>query len=91
VLLIQVNSELYERKKNFFCMNNRLGDVMYADKFGYFYFCDRTGDTFRWKGENVSTVEVENLLMNIFKKNDVIVFGVSIPGLTDFLNILLEI
>ncbi|UJR35625.1 hypothetical protein I4U23_028375 [Adineta vaga] len=55
------------------------GDVIYADKYGYFYFCDRTGDTFRWKGENVSTVEVENILMNILKRNDVVVFGVSVP------------
>ena len=55
---------------------------MIADKYGYFYFCDRTGDTFRWKGENVSTVEVENTLMNILKKNDVVVFGVAIPGWT---------
>lgn len=56
------------------------GDVMVADKYGYFYFCDRTGDTFRWKGENVSTVEVENVLMSILKRNDIVVFGVSIPG-----------
>jgi len=55
------------------------GDVMVADKYGYLYFCDRTGDTFRWKGENVSTVEVENILMDILKRNDIVVFGVSIP------------
>ncbi|CAF1136945.1 unnamed protein product [Adineta ricciae] len=55
------------------------GDVMVADKYGYLYFCDRTGDTFRWKGENVSTVEIENILMDILKQNDVLVFGVSIP------------
>ena len=54
--------------------------MLYADKYGYFYFCDRTGDTFRWKGENVSTVEVENILMSILKRNDIVVFGVSIPG-----------
>ncbi len=54
---------------------------MVADKYGYLYFCDRTGDTFRWKGENVSTVEVENILMDILKHNDVVVFGVSMPGL----------
>ena len=53
---------------------------MVADKYGYLYFCDRTGDTFRWKGENVSTVEVENILMSILKRNEVVVFGVSIPG-----------
>ena len=53
---------------------------MVADKFGYLYFCDRTGDTYRWKGENVSTVEVENILMGILERNDVVVFGVSVPG-----------
>lgn len=57
-----------------------LGDVMVSDKYGYFYFCDRTGDTFRWKGENVSTVEVENILINILKRNDIVVFGVTVPG-----------
>lgn len=56
---------------------------MVADKFGYLYFCDRTGDTFRWKGENVSTVEIENILMDILKRNDVVVFGVALPGLSD--------
>ncbi|CAF3362105.1 unnamed protein product [Rotaria socialis] len=56
------------------------GDVICADKYGYFYFCDRTGDTFRWKSENVSTVEVENILTSILKKNDIVVFGVAIPG-----------
>ncbi|CAF0720046.1 unnamed protein product [Rotaria sordida] len=56
------------------------GDVIFADKYGYFYFCDRTGDTFRWKSENVSTIEVENILMTVLKKNDIVVFGVEVPG-----------
>ncbi|CAF0927905.1 unnamed protein product [Didymodactylos carnosus] len=55
------------------------GDIIIVDKFGYYYFCDRTGDTFRWRGENVSTVEIENILMDILKLSDIVVFGVSIP------------
>lgn len=63
---------------------------MVADKYGYLYFCDRTGDTFRWKGENVSTVEVENILMTILQQNDVVVFGVAVPGLLMMMLILVE-
>ncbi|KAF2350456.1 hypothetical protein FHG87_018790, partial [Trinorchestia longiramus] len=40
---------------------------------------DRTGDTFRWKGENVSTAEVENHLSALVKSNDICVYGVEIP------------
>lgn len=50
------------------------------DEFGYFYFRDRTGDTFRWKGENVLINEVEVVISNIIKLNDVVVYGVEILG-----------
>lgn len=57
-----------------------VGDILMMDEFGYFYFRDRTGDTFRWKGENVSTNEVEAVISNIIKLSDAVVYGVEIPG-----------
>ncbi|XP_013399634.1 long-chain fatty acid transport protein 4 [Lingula anatina] len=57
------------------------GDVLVMDQFGYLYFRDRTGDTFRWKGENVSTAEVEAVISNIIKLKDAAVYGVEIPGM----------
>ncbi|KAK7930151.1 hypothetical protein WMY93_006546 [Mugilogobius chulae] len=41
---------------------------------------DRSGDTFRWKGENVSTTEVEGVLSRLLGHADVAVYGVSVPG-----------
>src|SRR5260370_40434944 len=38
----------------------RTGDLMLRDEHGYFHFVDRVGDTFRWKGENVATSEVND-------------------------------
>ena len=34
------------------------GDLLYRDWFGFYYWADRVGDTYRWKGENISTAEV---------------------------------
>ncbi|CAG7716243.1 unnamed protein product [Allacma fusca] len=58
----------------------RTGDSMVMDEFGYFYFNDRCGDTFRWKSENVSTAEVEAVISNICDLKDCVVYGVQIPG-----------
>ncbi|RZC32918.1 long-chain fatty acid transport protein 4, partial [Asbolus verrucosus] len=56
------------------------GDILVADEFGNLFFKDRTGDTFRWKGENVSTSEVEAVLSNVIAYKDVVVYGVEIKG-----------
>ncbi|XP_044296068.1 long-chain fatty acid transport protein 4 [Varanus komodoensis] len=56
------------------------GDVLIMDELGYMFFRDRTGDTFRWKGENVSTTEVEGVLSRILNMTDVVVYGVEVPG-----------
>ncbi len=59
----------------------RTGDLMRRDGLGYFYFVDRIGDTFRWKGENVSTGEVGEALAAVPGILEANVYGVSVPGL----------
>lgn len=58
----------------------RTGDLMRQDREGYFYFVDRIGDTFRWKGENVSTTEVELRIAEAPGIAEAIVYGVPVPG-----------
>jgi fatty-acyl-CoA synthase len=58
----------------------RTGDLMRKDRAGYFYFVDRIGDTFRWKGENVSTTEVEAAIATCPGVAEVVVYGVAIPA-----------
>ncbi|WP_430930102.1 AMP-binding enzyme, partial [Pseudomonas aeruginosa] len=56
------------------------GDLMRDIGFKHTQFVDRLGDTFRWKGENVSTTEVENALGAFDGVEDAVVYGVEIPG-----------
>ena len=58
----------------------RTGDLMRRDAHGYFYFVDRVGDTFRWKGENVATLQVSETITGYPGIKDAIVYGVSVPG-----------
>ncbi|ORV91135.1 long-chain-acyl-CoA synthetase FadD6 [Mycolicibacterium iranicum] len=55
------------------------GDLMRAQGFGHAAFTDRLGDTFRWKGENVATTEVEAALSTDSQVEEATVFGVEVP------------
>ncbi|RXG98825.1 long-chain-acyl-CoA synthetase [Bradyrhizobium zhanjiangense] len=58
----------------------RTGDLMRVDDKGFFHFVDRIGDTFRWKGENVATSEVNDAVRDFTGVIDATTYGVSIPG-----------
>ncbi|MBI3435984.1 MAG: long-chain-acyl-CoA synthetase [Proteobacteria bacterium] len=73
-----------ERKilRNVFRRNDawfRTGDLMRRERGGYFYFVDRIGDTYRWKGENVSTSEVSEQITRYPGVLDANVYGVPVP------------
>ena len=56
------------------------GDLVRDIGFRHAQFVDRLGDTFRWKGENVSTTEVENAVSEYEKIAEAVVYGVEIPN-----------
>jgi fatty-acyl-CoA synthase len=58
----------------------RTGDLMRMDASGFYYFVDRIGDTFRWKGENVATSEVADAIMAFPGTVETTVYGVAVPG-----------
>ena len=56
------------------------GDLLRVDADGYCYFIDRIGDTYRWKSENVSTLEVANALGDLPGLELINIYGVQVPG-----------
>jgi len=61
----------------------RTGDLLSTDSEGYYYFVDRIGDTFRWKGENCSTMEVSEVVSTFPGVTEANVYGVKVPGIED--------
>ncbi|XP_004586433.2 long-chain fatty acid transport protein 6 [Ochotona princeps] len=56
------------------------GDLMVQDAENFLYFWDRIGDTFRWKGENVATTEVADVVGMLDFIQETNVYGVPVPG-----------
>lgn len=56
------------------------GDLIRDIGYGHIQFVDRTGDTFRWKGENVSTTEVEKVANSFAGVSLSAVYGITMPG-----------
>lgn len=59
------------------------GDILVGDELGYLFFRDRTGDTYKWKGENVATAEVEDAIGTALQQRACVVYGVSVRINTD--------
>lgn len=58
----------------------RTGDVVRRDTDGRLWFSDRIGDTYRWRGENVSTAEVGDIIGHHPMVEEANIYGVKVPG-----------
>lgn len=72
----KILEDVFEKGDRWF----RTGDLMRRDERGYYYFVDRIGDTFRWKGENVATSEVSEAITIFPHIKEANVYGVRVPG-----------
>eukprot|EP00931_Biecheleriopsis_adriatica_P124455 TRINITY_DN9959_c0_g1_i1.p1 TRINITY_DN9959_c0_g1~~TRINITY_DN9959_c0_g1_i1.p1 ORF type:complete len:637 (-),score=129.87 TRINITY_DN9959_c0_g1_i1:52-1962(-) len=61
----------------------RTGDLVSRDSQGFYFFVDRIGDTFRWKGENCSTMEISEIVSTFPGVSEANVYGVKVPGSMD--------
>jgi citronellyl-CoA synthetase len=66
--------DVFEKGDRYF----NTGDLLRNIGFGHAQFVDRLGDTYRWKGENVSTTEVENILLQHPNISEAVAYGVEI-------------
>ncbi|NVZ83619.1 long-chain-acyl-CoA synthetase [Pseudomonas yamanorum] len=71
-----VLSDVFEKGDRYF----NTGDLLRNIGFGHAQFVDRLGDTYRWKGENVSTTEVENIFLQHPQISEVVAYGVEIEN-----------
>lgn len=71
-----VLSDVFEKGDRYF----NTGDLLRSIGFGHAQFVDRLGDTYRWKGENVSTTEVENIFLQHPQISEVVAYGVEIEN-----------
>ncbi|KAA0947464.1 long-chain-acyl-CoA synthetase [Pseudomonas sp. ANT_H14] len=69
-----VLSDVFEKGDRYF----NTGDLLRSIGFGHAQFVDRLGDTYRWKGENVSTTEVENIFLQHPQIAEAVAYGVEI-------------
>jgi fatty-acyl-CoA synthase len=72
----KVVRDVFEKGDAYF----RTGDLLRSDAAGFYYFVDRIGDTFRWKGENVATGEVAEVLATFPGVREANVYGVKVPN-----------
>ncbi len=72
----KILTDVFEKGDRWF----HTGDLVLNQGHGHIRFIDRIGDTFRWRGENVATTEVERVLNSWPQVEDAVVYGVEVPG-----------